>query len=600
MLRRLITCLFALCMAASSFAQKTWYVSPEGDDGNNGMSLKAPFRTLARAIEALKREDRGVAAEYRVVMREGVYPVAGTIRIGPGLRLHPGSKLTITAYKNEKPVLSGNKVLTGKWTKVKPNIWKISVEEDFRQLFADNRRMVRGRFPNEGEWIQPDTIQLSENRLVFSNKIPVGFEGIRDAELHITGYWHYIRQKIASIDTRNQAIFTENYPGPECSSRKISTIDRAHFENSLLFLDTADEWFLDRAAGELFFYSAADPSSRRFEYPVPVTLLRVEGSRELPLRQISIEGIVFRGTEWVMPEIERKGIQAGYWGTETGLPVFAPAASLMLEWVEDSRISNCRFELLGEGAISLGLGCTGNAITGNDFYDVGSNVIQVGYRAQYTGEGHPLHLDFKDPAEVCSGTVISNNHLKKFGTTDKGGVGIWIGYSHHNQVSHNLLEDFPYAGMSVGWRWTDTTRTNCHDNIIEWNEVRDGMKYLSDGAGIYLVGNQPGSKVNDNWVHDIGGGYTINAGIYIDEGGANIEIARNYFLNLTNPREAFPIKLHKNAIATMNIHDNGGEKGKHPVLDANPHYLPSKYVNVRLAAPPNPRLYGLQRKKRMK
>ena len=273
--------------------------------------------------------------------------------------------------------------------------------------------------------------------------------------------------------------------------------------------------------------------------------------------------------------------------------MYAPVAALMFKWVQNSAVESCRFQLLGEGAVSLGLGSSYNTISGNTFDDVGSNVIQVGFRESFTGIGHPLHRDFDRDIEVSHNNVIRNNHLKNFATTDKGSVGIWIGYSHHNQVEHNLLENFPYSGMSIGWRW-DTLETNCHHNVVQWNEVRHGMKYLSDGAGIYFVGNQPGSRITDNWVHDIGGGYVINSGVYVDEGGANIEIARNYFLNLTNPREAFPIKLHKNIISTMNIHDNGGEKGKHAVRDANPSYLPSKFVQVNLVAPPDPGLYGLK------
>ncbi len=38
---------------------------------------------------------------------------------------------------------------------------------------------------------------------------------------------------------------------------------------------------------------------------------------------------------------------------------------------------------------------------------------------------------------------------------------------------------------------------------------------------------------------------------------------------------------------SINIHDNGGEKGPYKVRDANPAYLPSKFVLVNLAAPLN-------------
>lgn len=594
---RCLALILFLLASKDSISQAKFYISPNGDDNQTGTSLEEPFRSLSRAVKAVAGQRHNTPHQYQIIMRGGIYPVNETIVMDSSTNLHPESSLTVAAYGAEKPVLSGNKPLTNRWEKVGPNLWKTDVDDYFNQLFVDGKRAVRSRYPNEGLWLEPDTIQLSDNRLVFNDKIPEEFKNIKGAELHTTGYWHYIRQKISLMDPEHHAIFTEIYPGPEASSRKISTMDRAHFESALLFVDSEEEWFLDSMRKELFVYSGKDPNSRSFEYPVIATLLKIEGTKKNSLHHIRIDGISFRGTEWEMSAIGRKGIQAGFWGSGADLPVYAPVASLMLDWVNDSRISNCNFELLGEGAITLGLGCTHNEIIGNGFTDIGANVIQVGYREHYTGDGHPLHLDFTDQEEVSHHNIIRNNHLKNFATTDKGSVGIWIGYSHNNHINHNLLEDFPYSGISVGWYWgdeTDTTITNCHSNIIEWNEIRNGMKYLSDGAGIYLVGNQPDTRISDNWIHNIGGGYTINSGIYIDEGGANMEITRNFFLNLTNPREAYPIKLHKNNIPSMNIYNNGGQTIRHEILNSNPNYAPAKHVNVRLTAPADRKRYGIK------
>jgi len=583
--------LFLFLFSTITLAQtKTWFVSSDGNDANTG-SIQQPFRTIQKAVDVVRQQSDN--ASQRIIIRGGKYMLEQEIRI----RQLRTISLSIEAQEGESVVITGNKAITGKWEKVGKNLWKIKTSGKFNQLFVDGLRAIRARFPNQGEWIEPEVVELNKNRIVFNKELPQTFAGIRNAELHTTGFWHFIRQSIKSFNPDEKSIITNQAPGPECSSRKIEKHDRAHFENSLLFVDTENEWFLDKDKGELYFQTSKDPNRMNFEYPALTTLLRVEGTPDQAIKDFRLKGIEFSGTEWEMTAVERKGIQAGFWGTEKGKPVYAPVAAVMLDRVTHSQIEGCRFRLLGEGAITLESGSSFNQIVGNLFEDVGSNVIQIGYRHSYIGEGHPLHLDFEDPTEVSHHNLVRNNHFKNFATTDLGGVGIWVGYSHNNLIEHNLLEDFPYSGISVGWYWgneTDPVATNCHSNTIAWNELRNGMQYLSDGAAIYLVGNQPGSRVVDNWIHDIGGGFAINAGIYIDEGGANIEIARNYVDKLVYPDPINRIKLHKNVIPTMLIYHNGGDNTINSVVTPSDRYPASKYAEMSLGAPLIPGRYGLQ------
>ena len=285
-------------------AQNTWYVSPGGNNKNAGTQHK-PFLTIDKAIAVIKSNNATGPADYRIVLRGGTYPVYKTIQVN--ISLNPKSTLSIEAYPGETPVLSGNKNVNGKWTEIRPNLWKSPVTGYFNQLFVDGQRAVRARFPNDHEWLQPDTIQLTANRLVFNGKIPADFGKIQGAELHSTGYWHWVRQKIDRLDVKNQAVFTKDYPGPACSSTKISRVDRVHFENALSFVDAEGEWFLDSLKKELFVFSSEDPSKRKFEYPVIPTQLMVEGKESVPLQNIRIQGLTLTGTEWNMPAIGREG-----------------------------------------------------------------------------------------------------------------------------------------------------------------------------------------------------------------------------------------------------------------------------------------------------
>ncbi len=568
------------------------YLSPSGSPGADG-TRDEPFGSIAEAIGFLGKQPGGDALVLQ--FSGGMFRLPEGVKAGSSTPFAKWSQVSWRGSEDAETVISGNRLLDGQWRAVGRNTWRCAVDESFNQLFVNRQRAVRARFPNAGDWLSPDSVDFGSREIFFADRLPSAFARIRGAELHATGVWHWNRQLIERIDPMGKRLVTATHPGSEASHTKIRSYDRIHLENAREFLDEEGEWFLDTEKGQLYYYSVDDPSGLTFEYPGPTELLIVRGQKGEPVRDFRLEGITFEGSEWHMTATERKGLQAGFWGTGRTDSVFAPPAALLLEWVENSQVTRCTFRNLGEGAIALGDGCAYNVIESNRFHDVGSNVLQIGYRRAYLGKGHPLHLDYADSTRVSHHNLIRNNRIEQFGTTDLGAVGIWVGYAHNNRIDHNRIKDFPYCGISVGWYWgTDTVLvpTNCYSNTMAWNHISHGMRYLSDGAGIYAVGNQPGTVIHDNFIHDIFGGYTINSGIYIDEGGANMTITGNYFHRLENPREAFPIKLHKNAIPTMRIFNNGGEHVVHRI-GTNPHYEYGKNAEVPLSLPPFPGRYGI-------
>jgi hypothetical protein len=100
-------------------------------------------------------------------------------------------------------------------------------------------------------------------------------------------------------------------------------------------------------------------------------------------------------------------------------------------------------------------------------------------------------------------------------------LGIWDGLTDGTVISHNLLHDLPYSGISVGWQW-NAAPTNCKANVIEYNEIHDVMELLSDGGGLYTLGFQPGTVIRGNVIHDVGrSAFAVGApnnGMFIDEG----------------------------------------------------------------------------------
>lgn len=566
---------------------QTLYVSPTGSDAHNG-GINTPLASLEKALAMVQK----TSDPAEIVLREGTYELSNPLQI-------KRSDLVIKAFPGEQPLISGGRILKANWQADGVGRWKTTVPVYFRQLFVNGQRATRARFPNAGQWadqwFQPDSIQLKAKRLVLNHPFPAHFANIKNAEMHATAWWHWLRQRVARFDPERRAIFTSTEPGPECSGRKIDHVDRIHFENSLAFLDLEGEWFLDSLTKTLYYQSFQKPQDQTFIYPLAERLIELKGSAEKPLTGVKIEGLSFAYTEWDWPSVERKGIQGGFWGTQNGKAVFAPPAALMLFLASNCRIEQCTFKNLGEGAIALSDGCKRDTIQGNVFYDIGSNVVQIGWRTNYIGKGkrfdqgggtdHPLYFNYENEAEIPSHNLVHNNHLNKFCTTDLGGVGIWVGYSPYNELTHNLLENFSYSGISVGWRW-DTLETPAHHNLIAWNEVRNGMQYLSDGGGIYTAGRQEGTKILHNWVHGIGGGPVLGEGIYNDEGGSYFELAYNQVERI----KSLSYKFHKNLFKTINAHDNNDLLGKQELIF--PERATVGALQVKDGSPELPELYG--------
>ncbi|MDR1270481.1 MAG: DUF1565 domain-containing protein, partial [Planctomycetaceae bacterium] len=130
------------------------YVSPEGNDSNVGTKEK-PFKTIAKAKEVLRTTK---------VEKEGdkeVHLLAGTYLLTEPLRFTPEDGGTIDKayrqvfYEGHGAVISGGKRVTG-FVPVGDGCVVADVPEvkagnwTFRDLYVNNVRAVRARFPNTG------------------------------------------------------------------------------------------------------------------------------------------------------------------------------------------------------------------------------------------------------------------------------------------------------------------------------------------------------------------------------------------------------------------------------------------------------------------
>ena len=612
--RSLLLLFTGLLLGLTARAGSTvFWIAPDGRDDATG-TQEQPFATLTRASEALRAHMQKPRTEEVVVrLREGIYRLDRPWELTAAELGDGRYGVTFMAHQGERVVISGARELGGTWRRVHENLWALAVPAArdngwvFRSLFRAGEAQPRAREPNVGYYTVA-AVEDSRTRLLLHQRLPESWGRLSGVEINSVAHWHFNRQPAAKITT--DSVVGRRGIGTDVSSSRITEVShsRVWLENALPFADSPGEWFLDPTAGELYYVTqpGEEPSRSRFSAPVARELIFVRGTAEQPVRNVHFRGLEFAETDWEMPAEGRLGIQAGAWAVDRSR-TFSPAAALRFSYALGTSVQGCRFRDLGDGAVSYEIGAADGLLTGGEFLRIGSNAVQVGRMPEYVGEKHPLHRDFNSSAdwvaaqaklpnsdemwryasttlpEAPARIVISDNTFTDCGRLDYGSVAVAVTYAHHITIEHNLITGLPYSAISVGWRWAPGL-TSCHSNLIRRNRIERIMLQAGDGGGIYLVGEQPGTRVLENYITDSGRNYWAH-GIYPDENSDHMEIAGNYVTNTLD----HAIFMNRNG-PNQSLHDNNGEPGRNaPTVSGSGR----RWLNFTpQRAPPDLSLYG--------
>jgi hypothetical protein len=223
-----------------------------------------------------------------------------------------------------------------------------------------------------------------------------------------------------------------------------------------------------------------------------------------------------------------------------------------LRYTEDCHFSDCRFEHLGGSGLDYITACRRGTTTNCTFTDIAMNGYVCG---SFSPEGLETHLPYQptDFREVCTQQEVSNCEFYDVTNEDWGCVAICAGYVSGINIEHNTIHDVSYTGISLGWGW-NRDLVCMKDNKVHANLIYNYAQHMYDCAGIYTLGNQPGTLITENVVRDIAKPSYVHDPnhwfyLYTDEGSSNITLKDNW-----TPEE----KFLKNANGPGNIWENNG------------------------------------------
>jgi parallel beta-helix repeat protein len=448
--------------------QTTLYVSPTGNDSNDGLSLLTAFATLTKARDTVRPLCRTMTGDIIVEVVKGDYLVTDTINFTDQDSGNSGFNVI---YKNHDAIgtarfIGGTRV--SGWTPYKDNIYQANVGLGlgFTTLYENGIRADLARWPKrtspfatsrggymtfidkKGETlsfldsaISPDGSAFDTAGKDFSNAWVYAWNG---GDGH---RWCSATTAVTSADNTAIGIKGCGLGWPP---------DSFLIEGSLGLLTRPGEFFYDKAVGVLYYYSRFPGSIEKQEVIAPklVRLIEVTGSNaDTSAHNIKFSGLTFMGTDRIAQSGEGDWVdkQQSSWD-----------AAVLVKNAQNIAIENCRVADSGINGITLGDGTKSCTVTG-------CLVERTGYHG----------IDMVGGSK----NTVSNCLVRYCGELRGHGRGVYA-LSNSSTLTNLEIYFVARAGICTGI-----------NTAVSYVKVHDCVQDSGDQGAFYLCGN-PGATFN--------------------------------------------------------------------------------------------------------
>jgi len=554
----------SMIFTALAETQATFYVSPDGDDSNPGTET-APFKTIEAARDAVRAINSTMSGDIIVYLRGGTHRVANTITLKPQDSGKNGFRIYYKAYPGEKPVVSGAVAVTG-WTLHSGNIYKATLNrtKKLRNLYVNDKRAqmtkksatARGGYgtysvtSGQASWAWASGSKSDGVKYNMSD-VPAIASNKDDLEIVNGTTWNEniacVRDVITTPDNYRALMLQQPYgaitqtPGWGAA---FTTSGNHTIYNAFEFLNSPGQFYFDKTTKTLYYYPRAgeDMATAEVEAPVVEKIFDIAGtSTSSRVENITFQGITFTNTDFNLYNV------GGSYGKTT-----CQGANGYIAFYGDISWHTTKYEILdlnpgvitinnsksidildnhikhaGADGINMGNDVSGCNIIGNVITDITSSGITVGHPQHINIGDGGTHAKFSSAVEgVCKNINITNNLLNDISVAPGFGgcAAITAYYTDALSITYNHIEYTAYNGINLGWGWKEfKASTTAKDNTVSYNRIINTLRRLHDSGGIYTIGQNPGTKINQNYVKGIPDKSTgPTYGLHNDEGSAYI------------------------------------------------------------------------------